>query len=294
MTTNQMKYFVTLCKTKSFTKTAELLYITQPAISRQIYALEEEIGTRLIIRDSGKKFEITAAGKAYYELFDKFLDEKEYIDFITQNYEIKNARKIKVALLTGWHLPKLMAKCREAVHERMAEYNLDLHFEFYDPAVMNRKLRKEEIDIAVAIEPTLENNPLYFKSFLCNIKSAFFVAADNPAVENGKINRNKLNGPFITYNQMDGSKINKFNYSEIINNNKVVIEEFETMESIGQRVLTSGGVALCDEWSTPYFSDLYAAEVFDNRIVPIALVYRRENGDLYEKLVDIIKDSIEK
>lgn len=51
MTFNQIKYFVTVAECLSFTEAAKCLFITQPALSRQINAMEEELGTRLFIRE---------------------------------------------------------------------------------------------------------------------------------------------------------------------------------------------------------------------------------------------------
>ena len=43
MTFNQIKYFLTVAECLSFTEAAKRLFITQPALSRQIGAMEEEL-----------------------------------------------------------------------------------------------------------------------------------------------------------------------------------------------------------------------------------------------------------
>ena len=45
-----LRYFLTVAKEQSFTKAAEQLHITQPTLSRQLAALEEELGTVLFNR----------------------------------------------------------------------------------------------------------------------------------------------------------------------------------------------------------------------------------------------------
>ena len=56
-----LRYFLTVAKEQSFTKAAEQLYITQPTLSRQMAAFEEELGVTLFIR-SGKKVSLTDEG----------------------------------------------------------------------------------------------------------------------------------------------------------------------------------------------------------------------------------------
>ena len=56
-----LRYFLTVAKEQSFTKAAELLHITQPTLSRQLAALEEELGVPLFVR-SGRKITLTEEG----------------------------------------------------------------------------------------------------------------------------------------------------------------------------------------------------------------------------------------
>jgi DNA-binding transcriptional LysR family regulator len=61
MLDNKILTFLSLCQTKNFSKTAEQLHITQPAVSQQIKALEKEYNVSLYYYE-GRKFNLTAAG----------------------------------------------------------------------------------------------------------------------------------------------------------------------------------------------------------------------------------------
>jgi DNA-binding transcriptional LysR family regulator len=61
---DQLETFLEVARLSSFSRAAEKRFRTQPAISAQIRALEEEIGARLLDR-SGGKVSLTAAGKAF-------------------------------------------------------------------------------------------------------------------------------------------------------------------------------------------------------------------------------------
>ena len=58
----QIDYFIAVARNLSFTKTAEEMYVSQPAISRQISHLEEELGYPLFDR-SKKTTQLTPAGE---------------------------------------------------------------------------------------------------------------------------------------------------------------------------------------------------------------------------------------
>ena len=62
MTLVQLKHFLDLASTGSFSKSAEKLFLTQPALSRSIKSLEDELGQALFDR-VGRKNELTAFGK---------------------------------------------------------------------------------------------------------------------------------------------------------------------------------------------------------------------------------------
>ena len=61
---DQLETFLEVAKHASFSRAAERRFRTQPAISAQIRALEDEVGAKLLDR-SGGKVSLTAAGKVF-------------------------------------------------------------------------------------------------------------------------------------------------------------------------------------------------------------------------------------
>lgn len=66
MTLNQLRYFCTACQYKSITKAADLLYVSQPAVSSAIRELEREYQLQLLTRKN-KSFELTEDGTTFYQ-----------------------------------------------------------------------------------------------------------------------------------------------------------------------------------------------------------------------------------
>ncbi len=62
MEIRQLRYFIAVADTLSFSAAAESVFLSQPALSRQIMALEKELGLPLLKR-STRKVELTEAGQ---------------------------------------------------------------------------------------------------------------------------------------------------------------------------------------------------------------------------------------
>lgn len=60
----QLEYFLEAAEQLNFTKAAKALYISQPALSKQIALLEAELGAQLFIRNS-RRVVLTAAGQQF-------------------------------------------------------------------------------------------------------------------------------------------------------------------------------------------------------------------------------------
>jgi DNA-binding transcriptional LysR family regulator len=69
---HKLKVFCTVAETKSFSKTSEIIHLTQPAVSLQIQALEEVYETKLFDRSSGT-VTFTPAGEVLYKYAKEIL-----------------------------------------------------------------------------------------------------------------------------------------------------------------------------------------------------------------------------
>jgi DNA-binding transcriptional LysR family regulator len=73
---DQLETFQEVARHASFSRAAEKRFRTQPAVSAQIRALEEEVGARLFDR-SGGKVSLTAAGKEFLKYVEETLEARK-------------------------------------------------------------------------------------------------------------------------------------------------------------------------------------------------------------------------
>lgn len=107
---NQLKYFAAIVKNGSFWSAALEEYISQSSISKQIKALENELGVTLFIR-TGNKIALTEAGECFYQYALQMLamtdelhndlasfDKKREADIVFASIPIVSAYKISELL----------------------------------------------------------------------------------------------------------------------------------------------------------------------------------------------------
>lgn len=78
-------YFLTVAQTQSFSKAAEQLYVTQPAISRQIKSLEAKLGMTLLKRNT-RQVRLTEAGEKCLPHMREMLSAYEKINRIAETH----------------------------------------------------------------------------------------------------------------------------------------------------------------------------------------------------------------
>ncbi len=78
LATDQLETFVTVARTGSFTRAAELLYRSQPAVSLQIKRLEDQLGSDILSR-RGRSIELTESGRLLFDYAQRILSLDEEV-----------------------------------------------------------------------------------------------------------------------------------------------------------------------------------------------------------------------
>ena len=94
----QLRYFVETASRLSFRQAADRLYVTQPAISRQISELERELGVALLVRDT-RHVALTPAGEVLLERARHILALVDKTDRALITREAKERKTITLGVL---------------------------------------------------------------------------------------------------------------------------------------------------------------------------------------------------
>lgn len=121
-----LQAFLAIAETGSFSKAAERIYLTQPAISKRIAALEHKLGTSLFDR-IGRRVQLTEAGRALFDRSRAILNELEDAKRSLANLsgEIRGAVSLATSHHVGLHrIPQTLKRFRA----RYPDVRLDLRF----------------------------------------------------------------------------------------------------------------------------------------------------------------------
>ena len=109
----QLKYFVSTVEAGSVTNAARNLFISQPALSKQITQLENELNCELFLRKT-TGIELTEAGKHLYQKGIELLKAAEELSSEMNQYAKKQTIKIGALPSIGTHfLPAVVNRLRE-------------------------------------------------------------------------------------------------------------------------------------------------------------------------------------
>ncbi|MET8909678.1 LysR family transcriptional regulator [Micromonospora sp. NPDC004551] len=155
MQLHQLRYFVAVAEVRHFTQAADLVGITQPSLSKQIHALETDLGAPLFERVRGN-IALTAAGEVLLPLAKRILAD---VDTATREVqELVGLRRGRVRLGAT---PSLATSLAPPVLRRFrdAHPTVDLRVEEGGSQDLVRDLLRGDLDLALIIMPSAGTDP---------------------------------------------------------------------------------------------------------------------------------------
>ncbi|PKD17644.1 LysR family transcriptional regulator [Salegentibacter salinarum] len=190
MTIQQIKYFLELAKELHFWKTAEKVFISQSSLSRQIQALEDEVGIQLFERDK-RNVKLTDAGKFLQEHWTEKINEFEQILRQAKKIDAGNSGTVSITYpgsitfeflpnflkILNTNLPELKLELTEPTdenHEKLLlDYRTDIAFsrdKIENANIDSLKLYSEPICLVVPNNHWIKEKSLHSIAELKNEK----------------------------------------------------------------------------------------------------------------------------
>jgi len=167
MNPNHLRTFLAVRKHRNYTRAAEEVFLTQPAVSRQMRQLEEELGVRLF-EQIGKTLHLTDAGETLAVEAEKLLGAMERTAEAVRSHRSAERGSIRIGASTtpGFYLlPDLLGQ----FHRRFPK--VALHYTVENSLRIEQMLVRNELDLgfvgANLSSRELELKPLVEDEIVC-------------------------------------------------------------------------------------------------------------------------------
>ncbi|MGR3548469.1 MAG: LysR family transcriptional regulator [Roseovarius sp.] len=224
-------------------RAADMLHITQSALSHQIKGLEDQTGVELFVRRS-KPLRLSAAGQRLLRLAEKILPEIEALEQEFDGLREGSAGRLHIAIechaCFEWLFPVL-----ERFRKTWGEVDVDIRPGLAFDALP--ALQKEEVDLVVSSDP--EDLPgISFKP-LFDYEPVFVASSQHPLAQKPYVEAADFRDEVLITYPVDRSRLDVF--TELLTPAKVEpksIRQVELTAVILLLVASNRGVAVLPDW----------------------------------------------
>jgi len=239
----QLRAFVTVARTGSYTQTARELHLSQPAITHSIQSLEAEVGCRLLDR-VGKSVSLTQAGEQFLTHAKKILEEMDAARAGLSDLGKWGHGRLRVGTsgtACQYILPPVLREFKESFPRCV------IQVEPGDTPVALELLRHKRIDLALTLEPPEQSNLEFRPLFTDELQ--FLVSPLHPWARVGQARHDEIKRQrFIFYSRT--SYLSEM-IEEYFRREQIVLStsiELGNMDAIKELVKLGLGVSVLAPW----------------------------------------------
>ncbi|MFY7847237.1 LysR substrate-binding domain-containing protein [Chryseobacterium gambrini] len=236
----RLKVFHTVASRSSFTKASEELNISQPAVTKHIKEIENQLNTKLFDR-KGTSIQLTQSGKILFEYAEKIRNIYRDLEFEIHQINQKHQGKLIIGASTTvaqYILPEILAKFKS--------YYKDLKIELitHNTEMISELLKDGKIDLGI-IEG--ESQSAYFDYQKFKPDEIVLVAKANHPLANKTLNVKDLYEIELILREQGSGSLefiqNRLKEKGIIAENLNVVMQLGSSESIKNYLLHSDALA---------------------------------------------------
>jgi DNA-binding transcriptional LysR family regulator len=288
----QVNYFLSVAQNLSFTKTAEEFFVSQPAVSRQIAALEIELNTSLFKRVNNK-IQLTEAGILYYDYFKQ--SKQKLAEIYEKTYMGKKGKKriFRIGWVECWNsslfYPELSCRIGKCFP------NIAIRIECYGFKELEYLLEKGQLDIIITYDFGVERREGIEYREIFEIPKAIFYSKFHPLSDRKRPEIGMFSDDlFIVISDQDVIKVNDLTIAAF--KAYEIMPRFEKVKNIETMIAMAHngiGVALLNTWSKLIGHSDFRYITLDNSHDKIITAWRQGSKDslisfIVEQMLDIL------
>lgn len=237
LTLRQVRIFICAVKHMNFSKAAEELHITAPAVSLQIKELEEDIGVSLFLRE-GRRVELTSAGEYFLLYARRLISTLKEADDTMERLRGQDAKVLKIGLVSTakYFVPRVLAQFKR-------EYpKVQIRLDVRNRQQLVELLREGEIDVAIMGRPPREIDTRV--EAFADHPHAFIASPQHPLAGKQNITPKSLNQfELITREHGSGTRYIMETFLAEHETSPIITMEMSSNESIKQAVMSNLGIS---------------------------------------------------
>ncbi|QDH78312.1 LysR family transcriptional regulator [Echinicola soli] len=182
----RLQVFHTVARRLNFTKAAEELYISQPAVTKHIRQIESHYQVKLFDRQ-GSKISLTPAGKTLFEHAEQIFTIYRDLEFELNHFTKDHRGELRIGASTTiaqYVLPPILA----AFHEKFHDIRLSLST--HNTEQIGKSLENGEIDLGI-IEGQTKQSQFKYTEFTKD-EILLIARADHPLAKKESIDTQEL------------------------------------------------------------------------------------------------------
>lgn len=275
MNLQQLEYFKVIAKTKNFTMASNILSVTQPALSKAISKLEEELEVSLFERE-GRNIKITKFGEVFLKYADSALKEIERGKERLQDMKRNNDRVISIAsihCIGATFIPFLISN----FFNNKLQVKFNINNQSTEEILKDLKYGRVDFGFFDNMKD-IENYPEIESILVKNEEYVLIVPKNHHLANKEEIYLNDLKDEyFIVYK--DKSYEEKISYSEFIDYTPKILAEPDEGSVLAGLVSAGAGVAIV--LNTPIMNNnkISVLKIKDN--IGYKSIYMGWNKELY-------------
>ena len=276
-TLRQLRAFVAIVRTGSFTLAAEALHVTQSALSGLIKELEQTLAIRVFDR-STRKVSLTDVGRELYPLFAKMIDDLDGALLDIANHTQLKKGVVRIAapqLMSCTLLPEVMAAYRAAYP--------DIQVKLVDCAVENVTARVLSGEVDFGIGPEREPSPQVDARMLFEMPFVIVYPQGHPLEQKAQLSWADLSDyPFISLQGQFTERLLSDMHSSLRDVPLHPANEVTFMTTALAMVAAGLGVTVCLPYAEPLvrLHNLQLRQLYEPELTRRFFVYTRENRAL--------------
>lgn len=247
MTQSQIQYFLAVAQEMSFSKAAEALFVSQPAVSRQVALLEQELGVPLFDRTSHGVV-ITDAGREFEVFFRKTQRQFQALVERARSGSSTVRGRVNIGCIEGWDLSGFYPKLSAFLSERYP--NLTLSLSGFDHDHIFSALRRGDVDVILTTDNLLRAREGLSSAPLLQRQGILLFSAQHPLAQKKDLCLSDFRRePFYVTAPPSMKEVTMEILSLCAEADFVpTIEHVPTLSAAYMKLSSGQGVLLCNDW----------------------------------------------